>query len=216
MQERRQFSGGVKYILPEFQQQGTALLPGAAVLTPTSLILSSTTPCELCLDSSTIFLLRSTIFLSSRASNLLSFVQGCHTVSSTPCHGAWTSAPLRSYPFTRWERTASISQIEIPICARRTTTHQFIWWQQHMCGALGGLPMECGLVGERATRLRILIPRSTPTLLEWPCREQRWSGLSASASVSDVSAPAYTNGAWSLLRLWVWRGRNRPLQTYVC
>ena len=148
MQERRQFSGGVKYILPEFQQQGTALLPGAAVLTPTSLILSSTTPCELWLDSSTIFLLRSTIFLYSRASNLLSFVQGCHTVSSTPCHGAWTSAPLSSYPFTRWERTASISQIEIPICARRTTTHQFIWWQQHTCGALGGLPMECGLVGE--------------------------------------------------------------------
>jgi len=29
------------------QQQGAALLPGALVLTPASLILSSTTPCEL-------------------------------------------------------------------------------------------------------------------------------------------------------------------------
>jgi len=28
----------------------------------------------------------------------------------------------------------------------------------------------------------------TPTLLEWPCQEQRGSGLTASALVSDVSA----------------------------
>jgi len=38
--------------------------------------------------------------------------------------------------------------IEPPICTRRTTTRQFIWQQQHTCGALGGSPMECGVGGQ--------------------------------------------------------------------
>ena len=40
-----------------------------------------------------------------------------------------------------------------------------------------------------------------PTLLEWPCQEQRESGLTTSAPVLDVSAPAHTNGIWLLLQL---------------
>ena len=51
--------------------------------------------------------------------------QWSHTVSSTPCHGAWTSSPLSVHLFIEWECTAS--QIEIPNCIRCTTTHQFIW-----------------------------------------------------------------------------------------
>jgi len=43
--------------------------------------------------------------------------------------GAWTSAPLSAHLSIEWECTAS--QIEIPICTRRTTTHQFIFRQQH-------------------------------------------------------------------------------------
>ena len=35
-------------------------------------------------------------------------------------------------------------QIEMSICACRTTTQQFFWQQQHVCGALGVSPMECG------------------------------------------------------------------------
>ena len=46
--------------------------------------------------------------------------QRSHTVSSMPYHWVWTSAPLNSHPFPRWERTAS--QIETPICTHRTTT----------------------------------------------------------------------------------------------
>jgi len=74
--------------------------------------------------------------------------QWSHTVSSMPCCGAWTSASLGAHPSIECERTAP--QIETPICTRRTTSHQFIWQQQqqHTCGALGGLPMECGVDGQ--------------------------------------------------------------------
>ena len=52
---------------------------------------------------------------------------------------------------------------------------------------------------------------SAPTLLEWPCQQQRVSGLTASAPVSDVSVPAYTNGVWPLLRPVSVTQTNRPL-----
>jgi len=39
-----------------------------------------------------------------------------------------------------------------------------------------------------------------PTLPEWPSQEQLGSGLTASAPVSGVSAPACTNGVWPPLR----------------
>jgi len=42
-----------------------------------------------------------------------------YSVSNTPCHAACTSAPSSSHRFIRWERTAT--QIETPICTRRTT-----------------------------------------------------------------------------------------------
>ena len=57
-------------------------------------------------------------------------------------------------------------------------------------------------------------PTSASTLLEWPCRKQRRSGLTASALVSDISAPADTIGVgrlWLLLRLVSVAQRNRPL-----
>ena len=47
--------------------------------------------------------------------------QWSHTVSSAPCHAAWTSAPLSAHPSIECKRTAP--QIETPICTRRTTTH---------------------------------------------------------------------------------------------
>ena len=71
--------------------------------------------------------------------------QWSHTVSTTPCHGAWTSAPLSVHPSIECKCTAP--EIDTPICTRGTTTHQFIWQQQHTCGAVGGLPMECGVDG---------------------------------------------------------------------
>jgi len=69
-----------------------ALLSGAAVLKPASLTLPLTTPCKLWLDA--------TSYTSGQPSNprrhptCWASLQRSHTVSSTPCHGAWTSAPL--------------------------------------------------------------------------------------------------------------------------
>jgi len=66
-----------------------------------------------------------------------------HAVSGTPCYGAWTSSPLRVHPPIECKRTAP--KIEKPIGTHRTTSHQFICQQQRTCGAVGGLPMECGV-----------------------------------------------------------------------
>ena len=57
-----------------------------------------------------------------------------HTASSTPCHGAWTPAPLSAHLSTEWECTAS--QSCTPICTRRTTTHQFNWHNNNRSAAL--------------------------------------------------------------------------------
>jgi len=71
-----------------------------------------------------------------------------HTVSSTPCHGAWTLAPLSAHLSIECRCTAS--HIETPICTHRTTTHQFIWQQQqHTCGALRGVISLDGTRGKK-------------------------------------------------------------------
>jgi len=56
-----------------------------------------------------------------RHSTCFASSQWSHTVSSMPCHKAWTSAPLSAHPSIECKRTAP--QIETPICTRRTTTH---------------------------------------------------------------------------------------------
>jgi len=48
--------------------------------------------------------------------------QWSHTVSSTPCFGAWTSVPLSAHLSIECKCTAP--QIETPICTCRTTSHQ--------------------------------------------------------------------------------------------
>jgi len=72
--------------------------------------------------------------------------QWSHAVSSTPCHGACTFSPHSADLSIDCKGTAP--QIETPISTRRTTSHQFIWQQQHTYGAVGGSPMECGVVGK--------------------------------------------------------------------
>jgi len=42
-------------------------------------------------------------------------------------------------------------------------------------------------------------PTPAPTLPEWPSQEEPASGLTASAPVSEASAPACTNGVWPSL-----------------
>ena len=82
--------------------------------------------------------------LCSRSSLKLS--HWSHTVSSKPCHGAWTPAPLSAHPSIECRCTAP--QIEAPIYTLRTTIHLFIWQQQHTCGALSRSPMECRVGGQ--------------------------------------------------------------------
>ena len=45
---------------------------------------------------------------------------------------------------------------------------------------------------------------------QWPSREEPGSGLTASAPVSDVSAPACTNGVWPPLRPVSVAQKNKP------
>ena len=73
---------------------------------------------------------------------------------------------------------------------------------------MGGSPVECVVVSP--TRLLIFIPTPAPTLSEWPSQEQRGSGLTASAPVSDVSIPACTNGVWLPLRPVSVAQKNKP------
>jgi len=47
-----------------------------------------------------------------------------HTVSRTPCHGAWTSAPLSAHPSIKCCCTAP--QIKTPISTGCTATHQLL------------------------------------------------------------------------------------------
>ena len=56
---------------------------------------------------------------------------------------------------------------------------------------------ECA---DNTTRLRTFHTDNGTHPLEWPFQEQRGFGLTASAPVSDVSAPACTNGVWPPLR----------------
>jgi len=60
-------------------------------------------------------------------STCLASSQRIHTVSITPCHGAWTSGPLSAHLSTEKECTAS--QNETSICTRRTTTYH---WSVHL------------------------------------------------------------------------------------
>ena len=68
--------------------------------------------------------------------------QWSHTISRTPCHGAWTSAPLSTHPSI--ECCCTAPQIKTPICTRRTASDQLLWKQQHTCGAVDGSSMERG------------------------------------------------------------------------
>jgi len=61
---------------------------------------------------------------------------------------------------------------------------------------------------DNPTKLRIFIPDTGSHSPEWPSQEEPGYGLTASALVSGVSAPACTNGVWPPLRLWVWRRRT--------
>ena len=71
--------------------------------------------------------------------------------------------------------------------------------------------MECGVCGQPYKTPHTYPRRRHPPNPEWPSQEQRGSGLTASAPVSDVSAPACTKGICLLCGLWVWRRKTNRL-----
>jgi len=106
------------------------------VLIPTSSTPPSTTPCELWLDAGVLHQMTTKSSYPHRHPTGWALSQWSHTVSSTPCHQAWTSAPISAHPSI--ECTCTAPQIETPICTCHITSHQFIW--QHTCGVVGGPP----------------------------------------------------------------------------
>ena len=133
--------------------------------------------------------------------------QWSHTVSSTPCHGAWKSAPPSAHPSIECRCTAP--EIETSICTRRTTTHQFIWQQQHTCGALGGSPMECG-VADNPTRLRIFFTPDTgthPSGMTLP-RRALVPLNRLRTGIGRFRSCLYKWGLALFCDLWVWRRRT--------
>ena len=103
--------------------------------------------------------------------------QRSHTISSSLCRGAWTSAPLNAHLSVECKCTAH--QIETPICTRRTTTHQFFWQQQHTCGALGRPPMEWGVVGHSYETPHIHPRHRHPPFRNDPPKKRLWVRLNS-------------------------------------
>ena len=148
--------------------------------------------------------------------NALRIVTGC--LRPTPADNLPTLAGIQSAELRRIGATLSLSRramepghllhsahllvecrhtvpkIQTPICTRRTS-HKFIW-QQQSCGTVGGLPVECRVDGQPHKT-----PRSHPRHQHpLPWNDPPKKSLTASAPVSDVSAPVCTNGIWPPLR----------------
>ena len=120
-----------------------------------------------------------------------------HTIFRTPCHEAWTSAPLSAHPSN--ECCCTAPQIETPILPAAQQLISFsdnnntraVQWADHQWNAEWA---------DNPTRLRTLIPDTGTHTPEWPSQEEPGSSLTISAPVLDVSAPACTNGVWPPLR----------------
>jgi len=105
-------------------------------------------------------------------------------------HSSYDTVCFTAHLSTEWKYT--VSQVDTPICTRRTTTHQFIWQQQHTCATLGGSRMRRGCTTPRDS----VFSSGTlaPILGEWSFQEQYGFDLTASTPLSDVPTPAGTNG----------------------
>ena len=110
----------------------------------------------------------------------------------------WRSAPLSAHLSIMCSCT--VPQIETPIWNCGTATHQFSDDNNNICATQWVYHQWNTEWTDNPTRLRMFIPDTGTYPLEWPSQEEPGSGLTTSAPVSDVSAPACTNGVWPLLR----------------
>jgi len=124
--------------------------------------------------------------------------QCSHIVSSTPCHGAWTSAPLSAYLSVECKRTAP--KIETPICTRRTTTPVHLATTTHVRRTrriTNG--MRSGRTSPQDSAFSSPTPAPTP----------REPGSGVSVSVPLLLAQM---GYGLLCGLWEWRRRTNRRQ----
>ena len=113
-----------------------------------------------------------------------------HRKESTlsPCHIVWTSL-LHSALACSPGECISNRDTHLYLSHNNSSVHLTITTKVRRSGVItDGMRSDW-----RALRDSVLSsPTPAPSLLEWPYQEQCWSGLTASAPVSDVSAPAYT------------------------
>ena len=128
-------------------------------------------------------------YTSGQPSNLLSFVT---LEPHSPARLAMESGHL--HPSSANTRHLKSRHPFVPTTQH---FHQFIWQQQHTCGTLGRLSMECGVDSQFHKTLHF--HHQYPPPLEWPSQEEPGSCLTASALVLDISTPACTNRVWPLL-----------------
>ena len=99
-----------------------------------------------------------------------------HIVSSMPCHGAWTSAPLSAHLSIEWECTAT--KIETPICFVFAAVQQLISSSDDN-NRSAALWADQRWNTEWLENIRdsvLSFPTLAPTVMEWPCQEQRGPG----------------------------------------
>ena len=186
------------------QPQSTALLSGAAVSTPASLTLPSTTPCELWLDACVITSGQSSY--PHRHPTSWASSQRSHIISSTPCHRAWLTQCSPVHPMGMH----GVSNRDTHLCPPQnnssihviTTSEVRRSWHFTNGMRSGWTTLHDSVI--------LSSPTSAPTHREWPFRQQRGFDLTTSALVSDVSALACTNRVWPLLRHVSVAQKNKP------
>ena len=123
--------------------------------------------------------------------------QWSHTISRTPCHGAWTSAPFQRSPVHRvLLHGASNRDIHLYLPHSNSSVYLTTTYVRRSGRITNGMRIE--LTIPQASALSSPTPAPTPP--KWPFQEETGSGSTTCAPVSDISAPACTNGVWPPLR----------------
>ena len=137
-------------------------------------------------------------------------LQWSRTVSGTPCHGPGHLLHL------------ALTRPSSANARRRKSRHPFVPAAQHLislsdnnnniCAAQWADHQRNAEWTDNPTWLRIFITDTSipPSPQEWPYQDEPGSDLTAFAPVSDVSAPAFTNGVWPPLRPVSETQNNKP------
>ena len=126
-----------------------------------------------------------------------------HTVSSAPCRGDWTSAPLSAHPSSSASNWESHLYLPNNTSSVHLITTTCMWRSVRITNG-----MRSGQTVTQASALSS--PTPSPTPLEWPSQEEPASGLRP--SVGRFRSCLYKRGMASFCGLWVWRRRtnHRP------